>query len=280
MQSTNPLSSHFRQPAVFLQLPSKGQHWAPDSLEMPANGEIGVMPMTARDEILLRTPDALMNGQGVVSVIESCCPAIKNAWATPSVDVDAILIAIRIATYGDEMDMDTNCPACKGENRHALGLGEILLRLKSPDYSKTVMIDGLQIKLRPISYFNQNKNSMINFEQQRLIDLISNDDLPSETKTAQFDMHLKKIIDLNISTLVASTEFIMTENNDIVTDKNYITEFYNNTSNSIIKAVQTKLEEYTKDMSIPPARVQCDACEHQYNVEVSFDYANFFVPLS
>ena len=280
MQSTNPLSGHFRQPAVYLQLPSRGQFWAPDSIDMPANGEVGIMPMTARDEIMLRTPDALMNGQGVVSVIESCCPAITNAWGMPSIDLDAVLVAIRIATYGDEMEMDTNCPSCTGENRHSLGLGDILMRIKSPDYNQTVNIDGLQIKLKPMSYFSQNKNNMINFEQQRLIDLINNDDLPPETKTAQFDMHLQKIIEMNVATLVASTEFIMTENNDIVTDKNFIAEFYNNTSNNIIKSVQTALQKHAQDVAIPPARVQCDACEHQYNVEVSFDYANFFVPLS
>ena len=83
MQNSNPLSGHFRQPAVFLKLPSEGRYWQSGSINMPANGEIGVMPMTAKDEIMLRTPDALMNGQGVVSVIESCVPAIQNAWSIP-----------------------------------------------------------------------------------------------------------------------------------------------------------------------------------------------------
>jgi hypothetical protein len=66
------------------------------------------MSMTTKDEITLKTPDALLNGQGVVNVIESCCPAIKDAWAMPSIDVDATLIAIRIASYGNQMDLRLN----------------------------------------------------------------------------------------------------------------------------------------------------------------------------
>ena len=72
---------------------------------MPPNGEIGIFPMTARDELVLKTPDALLNGASTVEVINSCVPAITDAWEIPSVDMDALLIGIRIATYGENMDI-------------------------------------------------------------------------------------------------------------------------------------------------------------------------------
>ena len=102
----NPLLAHFRQPAIYFQLPSKGQFWQ-SGLNMSPTEDLPVYPMTARDEITLRTPDALLNGQGVVDVIQSCCPNITDAWQMPSIDVDATLIALRIASYGNEMSFDS-----------------------------------------------------------------------------------------------------------------------------------------------------------------------------
>ena len=132
MTTNNPLGQYFRQPSIYLTLPSRGRYWPDSSLELPATGEIPVLPMTTRDEVTLRTPDALMNGAGIVDVVHSCCPNIKDAWKMPSIDVDAVLIAIRIASYGHGMDLDTNCPYCKEENRHGADLRTILSGMTCP----------------------------------------------------------------------------------------------------------------------------------------------------
>jgi len=133
-ENANPLKRFFRQPAIYIKLPSGGQHWAPDSLEMPQNGELAVYPMTAMDEITYRTADALFNGSAVVNVIQSCIPAIKNAWHIPSIDVDTILVGIRIASYGHEMQFDSDCPHCQNENTFGLDLRTVMDGIRSPDY--------------------------------------------------------------------------------------------------------------------------------------------------
>ena len=78
--SNNPLSQYFRQPSIYVKLPSGGQHYADGAIDMPANGELPVYPMTAIDEITYRTPDALFNGNAVTNVIKSCVPAIRDPW--------------------------------------------------------------------------------------------------------------------------------------------------------------------------------------------------------
>ena len=80
----NPLAKHFRQPQLYIQLPSKGKYYPPGTLEMPVTKELPVYPMTAKDELSFMTPDALLNGQGTVDVIQSCIPNIKDAWAMPA----------------------------------------------------------------------------------------------------------------------------------------------------------------------------------------------------
>ena len=110
MNPNNPLNQYFRQPAIYIKLPSGGNYYPPGAIEMTQTGDIPVLPMTAIDEITYRTPDALFSGQAVVNVIQSCIPNIKDAWAIPSVDIDTILVAIRIATYGHNMEFATTCP--------------------------------------------------------------------------------------------------------------------------------------------------------------------------
>ena len=73
----NPLKKYYRQPKQYIKLPSGYKYYPADSIEVSESGEIAVYPMTAKDELLFKTPDALLNGEATVSVIQSCVPAIK-----------------------------------------------------------------------------------------------------------------------------------------------------------------------------------------------------------
>ena len=53
--SNNPLTQYFRQPAVYVKLPSGGKYYSEGSIVMPANQELPVYPMTAIDEIAYKT---------------------------------------------------------------------------------------------------------------------------------------------------------------------------------------------------------------------------------
>jgi hypothetical protein len=273
----NPLAKHFRHPSIYLKLPSQGIFWPSNSVSIPVTGEIPVLPMTTKDEIILRTPDALLNGQGVVSAIESCCPSIKNAWDMPSIDVDATIIAIRIASYGNQMDFNATCPHCDEISDYAIDLGLVLESVTVPDYNKTVASDGLKIKLKPQSYAAMNQVNMISFEEQQIMRTLGDmqDDNRIEAQ-AKFDAHLNNLIDLNISTLASSTDYIETDDGTIVNNLEYINEFYKNCDTKIIKSIQAQLEEFNEVAKLKPVTVNCHHCDQQFNVEIEFDWANFF----
>ena len=73
---TNPLAAHFRQPKLYMKLPSGGLFNTKENLDMPDSNEIAIFPMTAKDEILMKNPDALLNGEAVLQVIKSCVPSV------------------------------------------------------------------------------------------------------------------------------------------------------------------------------------------------------------
>jgi hypothetical protein len=272
----NPLAKHFRQPALYLKLPSGGTHWPEGSIDLPLNNEIAVLPMSTKDEITLKTPDALLNGQGVVNVIESCCPSIKNAWMMPSIDVDSAIIAIRIASYGNQMDFGATCPKCSETSDYAIDLGVVLSNIESPVYTQKVSVDNLNIKLKPQAYFNVNKSNMIAFEEQQIMKTLSQlNDNPDEAKKI-FDQQLTKIIDLNVALLTGSTDYIELPDGTIVSDDAFINEFYSNCDSKVIKKVKAKLTELGKQGGIKPIEVSCHSCEAEFSVAVEFDFASFF----
>jgi len=274
----NPLAKHFRQPVIYFKLPSGGAYWAEGALDLPINGQIGVLPMSTKDEITLKTPDGLLNGQGVVSVIQSCCPNIKDAWAMPSIDIDATIIAIRIASYGAEMGIDATCPHCNHENHYDLDLATVLNSVHAPSYKENLVIDGLSIKFKPQSYFDFNKASQISFEEQQILRSISAMEEQPEQASKLFDQHMTRLVDLNISTLTDSTDYITTEDGVIVHDSKFIYEFYQNAQAQTIKAVKAKLEEFSKQGGLKPVSVQCEneECTKSFEVNVIFEFASFF----
>ena len=273
----SPLNRYFRQPAIYLKLPSQGRWWSENALNLPANGEIGVMPMTARDEITLRTPDALLNGQGVVEVVQSCCPSIRDAWKMPSVDLDAVLISIRIATYGNKMPFDSRCPHCQEDNTHDLDLGQQLANLHCPDFGQILDFETLKIRLRPQQYFEANKNNIVNFEEQKILQALENTDLDPDIRAAQVHQSMNNIIEAGIRSCAASTEYIETPEGERVRNSEHITEFYKNASNSVIKTIQDRLAELVETSKLPRLHLQCGSCKAEYDTEMTFDYSNFFV---
>jgi hypothetical protein len=272
----NPLSKHFRRPAIYFKLPSGGKFWPENSLNLPVNGELPVYPMTTADEVTLKTPDALLNGAGVVSVIQSCCPNIVDAWHTPSIDVDAILVAIRIASYGQNMAITSKCPNCDEEHDYDVDLSVLLSQVVSPDFDTVIEYDGLKIKLKPQEYFIANRNNIVNFEEQRVLQTINDSELDDDVKNARLTESMKRLLEANNIILVNATEYIETEDGTHVTDQNFLKEYYQNVDSKVNKLIETRLAQIAKDGALPQFTLQCTNCNHTYTVPLEFDYSRFF----
>lgn len=276
-QRPNPLAGHFRQPAIYLKLPSQGRWWKENALDMPANQELPIYPMSTKDEILLRTPDALLNGQGIVDVVQSCCPSIKDAWGMPSVDVDALLIAIRIATYGNAMKFDSKCKHCNEENTHEVDLGNPLSQLVCPDYSKPMVYKDLKIKFKPQHYFAVNKTNMIEFEEQKILSLLNDSSIDAEQRSIELTAAMGRLYNHGITGCVQGTEYIEMPDGTRVTEFEYIKEFYQNAESAFIKQLQAAIADFAEQAKPEPLHLSCQECTKPYDIDLTFDYSNFFV---
>ena len=148
----NPLSSHFRAPKIFAPIPSAGKFYTSEVVEMPETEELPIFAMTAKDEMIMKNPDALLNGEAVTQVIQSCVPNVKDPRSMLSSDVDVLLVAIQGATYGDEVEVSAECPKCKEEQKGVASVEQAIGTMGSLEEKYVVEHNGLGIEIRPFTY--------------------------------------------------------------------------------------------------------------------------------
>ena len=282
-ENANPLNKYFRQASIYVKLPS-GTDYPADVVTKSETGEIGIMPMTAKDEIRFKTPDALMNGQGVVDVIESCVPSITDAWQIKSYDLDTILVAIRIATYGETMEINFNVPGANESVAHTVNLPSILDEIQKTTVDTAFTLkDGLKITVQPLTYRDMTSTSLQTFQQQKMYSAIQDSELPDEDKATRFNDAFKKLTDLNASILLKNMASITMTDGTVITDAAHIKEFVDNANATVIKEIETKLMNLRTQGAVKPLKLK--ASEEQikkgapasYEVPVTFDTSNFFV---
>lgn len=158
----HPLLSRIRMPGETFRLPSGGLFYEPGVLdESVVDGEIYVFPMTAVDEICLKTPDLLYSGNAVHQVFARCIPTVLQAGKLLAKDVDFLLICLRKVSYGEEMELSYTheCKEAK-ERKYKVSVQEFLKRSKKIDPSRfgsdfqLDLTNGQVVKMRPISYEN------------------------------------------------------------------------------------------------------------------------------
>lgn len=272
----NPLAQYFRQPKIYIKLPSEGRFYQNNSLDVSQNGEYAVYAMTAKDELMFKTPDALMNGQATVEVIKSCIPAIKDPWKMPSIDIDAALIAIRIATYGETMEVATNCPSCGHHNDYRLNLVSYVDGYQGFVYKDTIEIGPLVVHIRPYSYQETTKTALKTLEQQKIFQIVNDDNLSDEVKIEKFGESFVKLTQLTVDVVAGSITKIVAPEGE-VTDKNQILEFIQNAPKDVFSKINDHVLEMKNQIELKVSNVECEECHHTFDMPVTMDQTNFFV---
>lgn len=271
----NPLAGYYRQPKIFVKLPSEGNFYPLGSLDVSQTGEYAVFAMTAKDELMFKTPDALINGQATVEVIKSCVPAIRDPWKMPSVDVDAVLIAIRVATYGQEMDVNADCPECNERNDYVFNLVQYLNNLTSFQFTTSIEVGPLTVNIRPYSYSETTKASIKAIEQQRIFDIVSDEEIDEEEKLSRFSNSFIKLTELTVDVISGCITSIVTPEGE-VSDSKLIADFINNAPSDVFNKINEHIVGMKNDIEMSMQQVTCQSCNHQFDINLTIDQSNFF----
>lgn len=283
-KETNPLASLMRQPKVYIKLPSQGEFWPEGSLVMPETKDLPVYSMTAKDELLLKIPDAVMSGQAVVDVIQNCVPNIKNAWMIPNIDLDVILIAIRLATYGEKMVT----PLKLGEDlemEYSVDLRIVMDDLMSRiSWNPVVSVnEDITIFVRPINYKQISESAVKTFETQKIMQVVNDERLPEAEKIEAFKSSFKKLTEVTIG-IVQDSIYRIDSTQGSTDNPEHIKEFIENADKSIFNAVQEHLDNLREQNSVRSITVDVTdemrskgVTGDRVDIPLVFDPATFFV---
>jgi hypothetical protein len=272
---SNPLVNYFRQPKIYITLPSKGEFYPDGALDKSTNGEYAVYAMTAKDELMFKTPDALLSGQATIELVKSCVPAIKDPWKMPSIDIDAVLIAIRIATYGDIMEINSDCPACKHHNSYELDLVNFLEKVGDFQYDKEIKVDPLVVSIRPYSYQEVTRTAIKGMEQQRILSIVNDETMDDEEKIERFGASFIKLTELTVDVIAGCITSIATPEGT-VTDQEQIKEFINNSPTEVFNKVNDHITNMKNKIDMESQDTVCTECNHQFSMTIVMDQSNFF----
>lgn len=270
----NPLAQWYRQPKIYVKLPSKGKFYPNGALDLSSNDEYPVYSMTAKDELMFKTPDALLSGQSTVELIKSCIPAIQDPWKMPSIDLDMCLVAIRLATYGEKMEVSANCPHCNAENDYDINLQNWLGIYDGYNFVDTVETPPLTIGIRPYNYQELTKTSIKTLEEQRVFNIINDDNMSDEEKLNRFGKSFVKLTELTVDLIAGCITKIETPDG-IVTDQEMIKDFINNAPKDIFEKIADHVKDLKEKVEYKPV-VRCNECTKEYDLPITMDQANFF----
>ena len=277
----NPLSRWMRQPEIYIKLPSQGYFSENNDYELSVDNELGIAPMTTSDDILLKSPEGLLNGESMATVIQSCAPGIKNVKKLPAPDIDAILIGIRLVTYGDEMTFEVQCPECQTTNNYSTSLRYALENISLLEPSYPIKLNNeLTVFIRPFYYEDSVKEALQRYHEAQALTLLAEADLEDLEKTKKYTESITKIADL-MTQLCASCviKIIDPNNNEIEATREDVFQWVKNLSKQDAQKITDKVTEINNTGVNKEVEIICnnEKCKHEWKSQISFDPSYFFV---
>jgi len=275
-EKLNPLSKYFRKPTIYVQIPTGGRF----NPEIPKTilDEIPVMPMTAIDEISMQNPDALLNGEALMTVISSCVPSIPDPRNLCSIDADLLFLAIKYATYGKTVTHLHTCTKCEEQAEYNIDINNVLEKFPEIQEVEPIKHGDLKIYITPPRIESMTRLALIDVEQQRIlqsIQAVSEDDITEMELAKQFAISFRKVSKQNVDLLISSINRTETPD-ETVSDEESIMEFMNNIPATIVKEVNDRVKLVTKKPEdLTTFEFTCDACDHRDKIKFELNPVNF-----
>tara|TARA_B100000902_G_scaffold36868_1_gene44060 strand:+ start:8213 stop:9052 length:840 start_codon:yes stop_codon:yes gene_type:complete len=277
--SENPLKHLYRSKTVYVELPSKGKFYKKPP-KFSVDGEIGVMPMTTNDELKLKSPDALFNGEAMFDMLSSCVPDIENPREIPACDLDVLVFAIRIATSGDEMEISSECPHCEKTHEYEVNLTRFMASAKEMELDPTVQIDeNTTVHVRPYSLESRMKTQIQQFHAYRMESMLNGGDISQDRKVELFNDALAAASSISVE-LVASniTKVELKSGEDVtaVEEYDHIYQWVMNMDSNTYKKIIGHIRKLSDANIEKEVVLNCAGCNKEYRSDIDLDPTNFF----
>ena len=254
----NPLLAKLKLPGKVFVLPSSGKFYTNKELvETVENGDVHVKPLSAFDEINLKNPDLLFSGKSIVEVVKTCVPDIQKPTELFSKDVDALMIFMRLVTYGPNYDIKVT-HTCKGAKEHAytMNIEEIVQDMKVLDekdfenYNVTLP-NGQVVQFQPVRY-------------KHVIELLQKNESKKEFNAED----IKENLIISVLSVIYSV--------DGIEDRQLIAEWIRSLPTTFVTIISKKIDEINDWGPNLVRKATCRDCGEEFEVDVPINPITFF----
>ena len=264
----------YRAPKLYVKLPSGAKF---NEVEGQAStGELPVFPMTTKDELYMRNPDALLNGDSVIKIVQSCVPNVKDTRKLPVCDIDILMIAIRMATYGEIMETKIKSPHSGNEDTYEINLNNILENVEvMPTENSITLSNGIVVYVRPLSYDSQTKLNLVAYDQTKVLQNLGQ--VQNNPDVNQFKSMFVKLAETNMNLLAECVVRVVTPDGESVDNRKHIKDFIDNLDAQNTKKIDGEIDRLNKFSTVTKQTLVCKQTEKEFTTEVKLDPADFFV---
>lgn len=265
-EKINPLLAKLKMPGRVFTLPSRALPYTDEVSDSckSSGGELQVKPMSAMAEIKLKSADLLYSGKAVEEVIKECVPDIRKPLDLAAADIDALLVYLRLVTYGEQLTIDSE-HTCKSAKLHhyEFSLEKLVAESQLKFLTKETwelgyritLTNGQQLLLRPMSF-------------QSTIRLIQEAQLASNSETGLTADVAQRMFMMNMSSIILSV--------DGITDTDNIEMWIKSITPSIRTQILKQLDGIsTWGFDMKP-KLKCKDCGDEYEYELPLNPVSFF----
>lgn len=274
----DPLSDFYRTKEVYVPLPSRGK-WYKSPPNLTEDGEIGIYPMSVKDEIMLKIPDTLYNGEALYEVLKSIAPDIIDPYEVCIPDFEIILLAAKASQHNGELNIAGTCPSCKSTNEYAVEVKDILRKVTPIDQAEHIieLENKLLVEFKPNSLASITAGTIKTTESIKLAAAIT-DGMDPEQSRDLFKESLEKTTAAAIIVLADAISSITTPNGEVVTDLQSISNWLSNAdakTTTLLKRNSQKLNENGVPKEFTFTCVNED-CNESFKSPIEYNPAFFF----
>lgn len=281
----NPLQHYFRRASVYVTLPSQGKWYTNDEVSLSANNELAIYGMTALDDVLLNTPDAMLNGEALKKVIVNCVPDVHNVDALLMPDLETIFVGLKMASSDGTVEINRTCPQCGKDCSFDLQCQPILdgQTLIEPQDCFCEIDGQLRVFVKPYNFQQRSIFIQREFEEEKTLRAFdANNPNSNEFQRAEIMAQaVARISSLSFQLVAASIEYIeIIESGQRVTDSQDLIEWLMNITRDQAEKVINAVDMLNKCGPDKSLQMQCDSCQHQWQDGVAYDPISFFAKRS
>jgi hypothetical protein len=253
----NPLMAKIKLPGRTFQLPSRAALYKQGEVN-GTEGEVHVHPMSALAEISLKNPDQLFNGSAIKEVFAECIPEIKKPTELYGRDIDAIMLFLRLVTYGPDFEIKVkhDCEHAKNHD-YMINIEKLISEIRYLDPTvaeeefQTTLPNGQVVKVHPIKFEHMIKLYQLNAGKQEF----TPDDI-------------KKNVVFNLTNLIDSV--------DDTTKRVHIEEWVKTLTSPYQNQITETIEKTNNWGPNQTVKIKCKDCGEEIEVELPLNPISFF----